>query len=48
MIDIDANRLAVAERFGATRTIDSRSEDALTDGSGVDVAIEAVGVPATF
>ncbi|KFG90015.1 Alcohol dehydrogenase [Sphingobium herbicidovorans NBRC 16415] len=54
MIDIDANRLAVAERFGATRTIDSRSEDvvavvkSLTDGRGVDTAIEAVGVPATF
>ena len=54
MIDLDANRLAVAERFGATRTIDSRSEDAvavvksLTDGRGVDTAIEAVGVPATF
>jgi len=54
MIDLDANRLAVAERFGATRTIDSRSEDvvavvkSLTDGRGVDTAIEAVGVPATF
>jgi alcohol dehydrogenase len=54
MIDIDANRLAVAERFGATRTIDSRSEGvvavvkSLTEGRGVDTAIEAVGVPATF
>lgn len=54
MIDVDANRLAVAERFGATRTINSRSEDvvavvkSLTDGRGVDTAIEAVGVPATF
>lgn len=54
MIDVDANRLAVAERFGATRTIDSGSEDpvavveGLTDGQGVDTAIEAVGVPATF
>jgi alcohol dehydrogenase len=54
MIDMDANRLAVARRFGATRTIDSRSEDpveivrGLTDGQGVDAAIEAVGVPATF
>ena len=54
MIDIDANRLAIAEKFGATRTIDSRTEDpvaavkALTGGLGVDTAIEAVGIPATF
>lgn len=54
MIDLDASRLAVAQRFGATRTIDSRAEDpvaamlAATDGRGVDTVIEAVGVPATF
>lgn len=54
MIDIDANRLAIADKFGATRTIDSRAGDAvasvkaLTGGQGVDTAIEAVGIPATF
>lgn len=54
VIDLDANRLAVAERFGASRVLNSSHEDVvealknLTDGRGVDVAIEAVGVPATF
>lgn len=54
MIDQDDNRLAVAKTFGATQTINSAQEDAikkimsLTDGKGVDVAIEAVGIPATF
>jgi len=54
MADMDANRLAVARQFGATDTIDVSEGGvvdrirALTDGIGVDVAIEAVGVPATF
>lgn len=53
MIDLDENRLEVAKKFGATVTIDSGKEDAvkkiLSDTKdGVDVAIEAVGVPATF
>ena len=54
MIDLDDNRLAVARRFGATHTInnaDGKTVDkvkALTGGQGVDTAIEAVGVPATF
>jgi alcohol dehydrogenase len=54
MIDLDANRLAVARSFGATRVVDSTDGKAveevmsLTGGKGVDVAIEAVGVPATF
>jgi alcohol dehydrogenase len=54
MIDVDDNRLAVAQKMGATVTINSRAEKAvdrvmkMTDGVGVDVAIEAVGVPATF
>jgi len=54
MIDLDDNRLAVARRFGATHTFNS-SRDAvvqsirdLTEGKGVDAAIEAVGVPSTF
>jgi alcohol dehydrogenase len=51
MIDPDENRLEVAGSFGATKCI---KEDAvaevlrLTAGRGVDVAIEAVGAPATF
>jgi alcohol dehydrogenase len=54
MIDIDDNRLNVAKTFGATQTINSSNENAfekimnLTEKKGVDVAIEAVGIPATF
>ncbi len=54
MLDTDPNRLEVARRFGATDTIDVSEGNAverllaMTDGIGVDVAIEAVGVPATF
>lgn len=53
-LDLDENRRNVAQAFGATDAIDSAADDwaeqvlALTDGLGVDVAIEAVGVPATF
>lgn len=54
MIDLDDNRLAVAKTFGATQTINSSdgkaaaAVKALTGGRGVDTAIEAVGIPATF
>lgn len=54
MIDLDENRLAVAKKFGATSTINSNNGDAvakimqMTSGRGVDTAIEAVGIPATF
>ena len=54
MIDLDDNRLQVAKTFGATRIVNSQHENAaqevlsLTGGKGVDVAIEAVGIPATF
>lgn len=54
VVDMDANRLEVAKTFGATHVINSREEDAvkkvfeLTGQKGVDVAIEAVGVPTTF
>jgi alcohol dehydrogenase len=54
MIDLDDNRLEVAKRFGATSTINSTDGQAverlmrLTDKRGVDTAIEAVGIPATF
>jgi alcohol dehydrogenase len=53
-LDLDENRRNLALSFGATDAIDSAAENwidqvaALTDGLGVDVAIEAVGVPATF
>ena len=53
-IDIDDKRLEVARRFGATQTINSTDGQAaatvraLTGGLGVDTAIEAVGIPATF
>jgi alcohol dehydrogenase len=52
-VDMAPSRLRHAERFGATHTV-LGGDDAeqqileLTDGDGVDVAIEAVGVPATF
>ena len=54
MVDVDANRLNVAEQLGATSLINSTDGQAvarimaLTEGAGVDVAIEAVGIPATF
>jgi alcohol dehydrogenase len=54
MIDLDDNRLEVARRFGATATINSTDGKALqtvmkmTGKRGVDTAIEAVGIPATF
>jgi alcohol dehydrogenase len=54
VIDLDDNRLDVAKTFGATQTINSSDGKAvekllkLTNGKGVDVAIEAVGMPATF
>ncbi len=54
MVDIDDNRLEVSKRLGATHTINNTNGKAaqeimkLTEGKGVDTAIEAVGVPATF
>ncbi|HEX2899708.1 MAG TPA: zinc-dependent alcohol dehydrogenase family protein, partial [Bacteroidia bacterium] len=54
VIDRDDNRLSVARSYGATHVIDSRIESAftevlkLTKGKGVDVAVEAVGIAATF
>ena len=53
-VDLDSARLKRASDFGATDTVNSGDADwkeqvlALTDGAGVDVAIEAVGMPATF
>ncbi|HEY0840746.1 MAG TPA: alcohol dehydrogenase catalytic domain-containing protein, partial [Vulgatibacter sp.] len=54
MVDLDPNRLAVAKSFGATATYDASQPDlvktlrAHKGGDGVDVAIEAVGIAATF
>jgi alcohol dehydrogenase len=54
VIDQDENRLNVAKTFGATHVINSGTEDGvlrvmkITNGKGVDTAIEAVGIPATF
>jgi alcohol dehydrogenase len=54
MIDLDDNRLEVAKRFGATSIVNSSDGKAvaavmkLTEQRGVDTAIEAVGIPATF
>ncbi len=54
VVDVDVNRLEVAMRFGATKVVDNsdgRSIEKImemTGGRGVDVAIEAIGIPATF
>jgi alcohol dehydrogenase len=54
MIDLDDNRLEMAKRFGATAVVNSTDGKALeailkmTKNRGVDTAIEAVGIPATF
>jgi alcohol dehydrogenase len=54
VIDLDDNRLSVAKRFGATTTLNSKNSNVaeqvmkLTGGRGVDTAIEAVGILATF
>src|SRR5664279_2355739 len=53
-IDLDDNRVEHATDFGATDAVNSGAVEwkdqvlAMTDGLGVDVAIEAVGVPLTF
>lgn len=54
MVDLDEKRLAVAKRLGATDTVNSSDGKAaktireMTGGRGVDTAIEAVGIQATF
>ena len=53
-VDIDDTKLEWAKGFGATHAINSANEDpvagiqALTDGNGVDVAIEAIGLPHVY
>jgi alcohol dehydrogenase len=53
MVDLDDSRLELAKKFGATEVINSGAGDAVerilaSTKDGVDVAIEAVGIPATF
>lgn len=53
-VDVEDSKLTVAKKAGASHVINSRTENlherllALTGGHGPDVAIEAVGNPATF
>lgn len=53
MVDMDEARLALAKELGATHTVNSAKEN-VADAvqkiveDGVDVAIEAVGIPATW
>ena len=53
-VDIDDRKLTWAQQFGATHTVNSRETDPveairdLTGGNGVDVAIEAIGLPETY
>jgi alcohol dehydrogenase len=54
MVDLDEKRLEVARAMGATSLVSSADGKAvgrvmaLTGDAGVDVAIEAVGIPETF
>ncbi|MBN8646483.1 MAG: zinc-dependent alcohol dehydrogenase family protein [Caulobacterales bacterium] len=54
MIDLDDNRLEMAKKFGATHVINSSDGKTaqklmeITNNIGVDTAIEAVGIGATF
>ena len=54
MIDNDDNRLKIARAFGATQVVNNGLGNAaekimaLTGNRGVDVAIEAIGIPASF
>ena len=53
-LDLDANRRKLAMEFGATDEVDPGQDGwqdrvmEMTDGLGVDTAVEAVGVPKTF
>ena len=53
-VDIDGRKLDQAKAFGATHTINASNGDpveaikALTGGNGVNVAIDAVGIPQTY
>src|SRR6476659_1763880 len=53
-VDLDDKKLEWAKNLGATHTVNSRDNDAveaiqaLTDGNGADVVIDAVGRPETW
>lgn len=53
-IDVDDAKVEAALRLGATHAVNARTRDPqkavmeLTGGRGVDVAFEALGIPATF
>jgi alcohol dehydrogenase len=54
MVDVDDNRLERSRAFGATRVVNNQDGTAaaqvmaLTGNRGVDVAIEAIGIPSSF
>lgn len=54
VVDVDDNRLEVAKSFGATEVINNSDGKAIekimlrTQQKGVDVAIEAIGIPLSF
>lgn len=53
-VDVDDTKLAMVRKFGAQYTINSAQQDVLTavqeltNSDGVNVAVEAVGLPETF
>jgi len=53
-VDMDDEKLALVKKLGASYTINSKNEDvhqslnAITNGFGPDVVIEAVGAPVTY
>jgi S-(hydroxymethyl)mycothiol dehydrogenase len=53
-VDVDDRKLAWAEEFGATHTVNASKDDpvefikSVTGGNGADVCIEAVGHPAVY
>lgn len=53
-VDVDDQKLALAKRLGASYTINSQTENVhirlqeITDGTGPDVVVEAVGAPPTY
>lgn len=54
MVDVDGNRLEISRKFGATQIVNNSDGKAvekimaLTGNRGVDVAIEAIGMPSSF
>lgn len=54
MIDFDDNYVEIAKHLDATATVNGSDDKAvdkvmrMTNGCGVDTAIEAVGIPVTF